>query len=282
MGIFAPTAWNLAGSARNSLISSSSSIASSQPATSRKVVFGVSLLATLALDLPNCITRLPPPCTELSRKKKRTPMMMNGIRVPSRVWKKPGVGFLPTQDSRLPAATRALSRSISCSLWLPTQTALYLAGLSPAMVTWISCSPSTRTTSLMGSLPLMMETTLEVGSSEKPPVRLPVRSTSRPMAITARTIHRMGPRKMRLAFMTYLVGRVVATRVPGKAIVRTETALVVARWWESRTSFGSTQTSRNRDAHSDADCAKPAASSRRSALTSGISNARAAAAQQAS
>jgi len=29
--------------------------------------------------------------------------------------------------------------------------------------------------------------------------------------------------------MTYLVGRVVATRVPGKAIVRTETALVVAR-----------------------------------------------------
>jgi hypothetical protein len=47
------------------------------------------------------------------------------------------------------------------------------------------------------------------------------------MAITARTIHRMGPRKMRLAFMTYLVGRVVATRVPGKVIVRTETPLVV-------------------------------------------------------
>ncbi|GAA3718376.1 hypothetical protein GCM10022204_42950 [Microlunatus aurantiacus] len=37
----------------------------------------------------------------------------------------------------------------------------------------------------------------------------------------------MGPRKMRLAFMTYLVGRVVATRVPSKAIVRTETPLVV-------------------------------------------------------
>src|SRR5215218_1685449 len=42
-GILAPTAWNFAGSARNSLISSSSSIASSHPATSRKVVFGVSL-----------------------------------------------------------------------------------------------------------------------------------------------------------------------------------------------------------------------------------------------
>ena len=84
LGILAPTAWNLAGSARNSLISSSSSIASSQPATSANVVLGVSLLATLALDLPNCITRLPPPCTELSRKKKSTPMMMNGISVPSR------------------------------------------------------------------------------------------------------------------------------------------------------------------------------------------------------
>ena len=124
MGILAPTAWNFAGSARNSLISSSSSIASSQPATSENVVFGVSLLATLALDLPNCITRLPPPWTELSRKKKRTPMMMNGISVPSRELKKPGVLFWPTQRSRVLSATRWLSRSISWSLWFPTQTAL--------------------------------------------------------------------------------------------------------------------------------------------------------------
>ena len=54
----------------------------------------MSLLAILALDLPNCITRLPPPCTELSRKKNSTPMMMNGIRVPSSWLKKPGVGVL--------------------------------------------------------------------------------------------------------------------------------------------------------------------------------------------
>ena len=45
LGILAPTAWNFAGSARNSLISSSSSMASSQPATSLNVVLGVSLLA---------------------------------------------------------------------------------------------------------------------------------------------------------------------------------------------------------------------------------------------
>ena len=113
LGILAPTAWNFAGSARNSLISSSSSMASSQPATSRKVVFGVSLLATLALDLPNCMTRLPPPCTELSRKKKRTPMMTNGIRVPSSEEKKPGVAFSPFQVSSVLAATRWSRRVIS-------------------------------------------------------------------------------------------------------------------------------------------------------------------------
>ena len=106
MGILAPTAWNFAGSARNSLISSSSSIASSHPATSLKVVFGVSLLAILALDLPNCITRLPPPCTELSRKKNSTPMMMNGIRVPSSELKKPGVALRPSQRSSVLSATR--------------------------------------------------------------------------------------------------------------------------------------------------------------------------------
>ncbi len=44
------------------MISPSSSIASSQPATSAKVVFGMSLVISLALDLANCITRPPPPC----------------------------------------------------------------------------------------------------------------------------------------------------------------------------------------------------------------------------
>lgn len=47
---------------RNSLISSSSSTASSDPATSANVVFGVSLVISFALDFPNCMTREPPPC----------------------------------------------------------------------------------------------------------------------------------------------------------------------------------------------------------------------------
>ena len=56
------------------MISSSSSMASSQPATSANVVFGMSLVISLALDLPNCMTpRPPPPCIWfISQRKTRT------------------------------------------------------------------------------------------------------------------------------------------------------------------------------------------------------------------
>ncbi len=47
-------------------------MASSAPATSAKVVFGVSLVISLAFDLPKFITREPPPCIWLSRKKKNS------------------------------------------------------------------------------------------------------------------------------------------------------------------------------------------------------------------
>ena len=56
-----------AGLSRNSLISCSSSTASSQPATSAKVTLGWSLETCLALALPNCMTRLPPPCMAFMR-----------------------------------------------------------------------------------------------------------------------------------------------------------------------------------------------------------------------
>lgn len=62
LGILAPTAWNFAGSWRNSLISWSSSTASSDPATSANVVLGVSLVMSFALDFPKFMTREPPPC----------------------------------------------------------------------------------------------------------------------------------------------------------------------------------------------------------------------------
>ena len=59
----APSAWNFFGFSRNSLISCSSSTASSTPATSRKVIFGASTDSRLARDLPKDITFDPPPWT---------------------------------------------------------------------------------------------------------------------------------------------------------------------------------------------------------------------------
>ena len=76
-------AWNLAGFSRNSLISSSSSTASSAPATSLKVVFGVSLLISFALDLPNCMTRLPPPCIWLKKNRNSRTRMTIGRKLMS-------------------------------------------------------------------------------------------------------------------------------------------------------------------------------------------------------
>ena len=68
-------AWNLAGFCKNSLISWSSSMASSAPATSANVVLGVSLVTSLALDLPKFITREPPPCICDSMKKNSRKMI---------------------------------------------------------------------------------------------------------------------------------------------------------------------------------------------------------------
>ena len=64
----APRAWNFLGFSRNSLISWSSSTASSTPATSRKVILGESTLMRLARDLPKDMTFEPPPCTWFIRK----------------------------------------------------------------------------------------------------------------------------------------------------------------------------------------------------------------------
>ncbi len=87
-GILAPIAWNFAGFSRNSLISCSSSMASSTPATSANVVFGVSLLTSFALDFPKFITRLPPPCTWFITRNSRNTTNAIGSRLTSRLRKK--------------------------------------------------------------------------------------------------------------------------------------------------------------------------------------------------
>lgn len=60
------------------MISWSSSTASSEPATSANVVFGVSLVMSLALDFPKFMTREPPPCIWFIRNRKTRTMRTKG------------------------------------------------------------------------------------------------------------------------------------------------------------------------------------------------------------
>jgi hypothetical protein len=76
----APSAWNLFGFSRNSLISWSSSTASSTPATSRKVIFGESTDIRFARDLPNDISFEPPPWPRFIRKIQKPMKITNGSR----------------------------------------------------------------------------------------------------------------------------------------------------------------------------------------------------------
>src|SRR5436305_2165433 len=77
----APSAWNFFGFSRNSLISCSSSTASSTPATSLKPIFGASGVIRFARDLPKLITFEPPPCTWFMRKIQNPNRRTNGSRL---------------------------------------------------------------------------------------------------------------------------------------------------------------------------------------------------------
>ncbi len=78
MGIRAPSAWNFFGFSRNSLISWSSSTASSTPATSRKAIFGASGVIRFARLLPKLANLEPPPCIWFIRKMKIKKMKTKG------------------------------------------------------------------------------------------------------------------------------------------------------------------------------------------------------------
>ena len=55
---------------------------SSAPATSANVVFGVSLVISLALDLPKFITREPPPCIWFRMNRKNRMISTQGRKPP--------------------------------------------------------------------------------------------------------------------------------------------------------------------------------------------------------
>ncbi len=60
-------------------------MASSAPATSENEVLGVSLVMSLALDLPKFITREPPPCIWFRKTKKSRKIARNGSQPSSTV-----------------------------------------------------------------------------------------------------------------------------------------------------------------------------------------------------
>ena len=68
LGILPPNLLNFFGSFRNSTISSTSSLASSTPATSLKVTFPFNSFIILAFDFPNPIAPPFPPCICLIKK----------------------------------------------------------------------------------------------------------------------------------------------------------------------------------------------------------------------
>ncbi|MET3961465.1 hypothetical protein ABIE44_001399 [Marmoricola sp. OAE513] len=90
-------------------------MASSQPATSANVVFGMSLEISLALDFANCMTRPPPPCTWFIRNRKITTIRMNGISVVSSDPSRLGCGFF----TFTPGVSRSWT-SLNRSFWLPS------------------------------------------------------------------------------------------------------------------------------------------------------------------
>jgi hypothetical protein len=75
-----PSFWNFWGSRRNSMISCSSSLASSTPATSLNVTFFCCEASSLALDLPKERALLPPLCICLMKKTQKPMRSRNGAQ----------------------------------------------------------------------------------------------------------------------------------------------------------------------------------------------------------
>ena len=119
------------------MISPSSSIASSHPATSANVVFGMSLVISFAFDLANCITLPPPPWTLFMMNRNSSTMIAIGSRL-TRIWpSRLGFGFLALNSSISPASTCRCTCLTSRICWPDTQTAMtFLPSSSVARICW--------------------------------------------------------------------------------------------------------------------------------------------------
>ncbi len=112
-GMRPPSFWNFCGSLRNSMISWSSSLASSTPATSLKVTRFCWLLRSFARDLPKESALLPPDCICRSMKTQKPTSRRTGphhIRIDQKA-------LLPAAVSSSTAMPFDAARFISSFCW---------------------------------------------------------------------------------------------------------------------------------------------------------------------
>ena len=128
-------------------------MASSAPATSAKVVFGVSLVMSLALDLPKFITREPPPCIWFSMKKKMRMTRRNGSQLKIRLHTELLLGTLTFQPC---GGCFVWSSCASCWPSLPTHEASYF--WPDLVVIWIVCSLSVSSADLTSPFSMRVTT----------------------------------------------------------------------------------------------------------------------------
>src|SRR5437764_6618165 len=202
-GIFAPRAWYLAGFCRKCLISCSSSAASSAPATSANVVFGVSLEISFALDLPKLSTREPPPCICDMNSSSRITSTAIGSRLTSRPSRTLSlVTLVSTVPSIFPAdlasvislKTRSTDRYGICALILLVEVPLKVAVVFRSRSTVCSLS-SIRT---LWTLPLSSWASTSDVLTGVYVCPLVNRELSAIAPMITRTIHTTGRRKKRV------------------------------------------------------------------------------------
>ncbi len=105
----------------------------------------MSLLISLALDLANCITRPPPPCTWFIKKMNSSTISAKGSRV-ARIWpSRLGLGFLTLNFSISPASTCFWTCLTKRICWPVTHVAMtFLPSSRVARICW--SPPSTKVT----------------------------------------------------------------------------------------------------------------------------------------
>src|SRR5208337_4950057 len=145
LGIRPPSFWNFCASRRNSMISLSSSLASSTPATSLKVTFFCCMESKRARLLPNDNALLPPDCIWRIMKNHSAPITTNGARVCSQTGQPPLLASLMVMSTPLSRNSLIMSELATGTVtWKPALSFLNFPRTSwPITVTSLTLPLST-------------------------------------------------------------------------------------------------------------------------------------------